>query len=589
MPIDRKTLQIVIVDPAGEGHDDLASRLYTSNLARVQAFDGPDPAKEAIAHFSGPTLIIFYLPVEVHALVNHVRFFRRGLQKRVEVIFVAPANTSETIEKAYRELGALAFVRNDNADFIAVQVEQAIESASSFRYKIDPGGAHLSSSDVHRSSDAPPPVRRTTGGVGLTPPPLYDPSATGGGFTTPRPPAGAQSEATLPHSQPGRSRPMADAEGTGQRRRALVTAPMPAFEEPSVPLPVEQKKPVRRVSEFATPPGGAFDSSSGGGRQVAALPASFPTPITTDSPAAAPRAGIPLLPIAATAGVTALLVAGVAFFLLRPEAPTPAPSEVVAENIPTPPGLEEQAASIPVTPSTVIQPVPVATRTPLAWPSTSQQAAVAGPAGAAPRVAALTIPQIRASLALGSVALGETVSTEGTVIMGGGGFVPHRQQFILSAQGAGLVVDDQDLLGVHKTATGDRVRITGILGDYRGTLQVRLTGPTQLLPGKASPQDLAPRPLTIPELGEAVEGTLAAVADLTYVSTESALGTRNFVYQDRSGNKLGIYIDADTAIAVPPPRSISVLIGIVYQFNDSGQPASYLLYPRSKADVVAAP
>jgi len=222
-------------------------------------------------------------------------------------------------------------------------------------------------------------------------------------------------------------------------------------------------------------------------------------------------------------------------------------------------------------------------------PQVEAPAAVVVPPLAGPVAAAtesLAIPELRARFAARGLPVGQPVTAEGVVVMGSGAFVPHRRQFVVATGGVGIVVDDPDSHGSYLPKTGERVRIVGAVSEHRGMLQMKLTGATQSLQPPATPQELAPVEIAANQVGEAHEGALVVLRDLTLVR---ATNERNFLYADASGHQVALFADADTGVAIPLPPRMAAAAGIVYEYDDPKVPTRYVLYLRSPADVVAAP
>ena len=583
VPIDRTQLQIIIVDRSEKVvHDDLVARLSTGSFARVQDFRDPDAAKDAITSYAGPTLVIFFLPQGVQSLVNHVRFFRRGLAKRVELLFVASPQVSESIERAYRDLGAIGFLREDHPDYLAVQVEQVVESPSSFRYRLD-GVAAVSSVDVNRR------LEDSAGNTGvITDPafrslPAYDPSASASD------PAGTGTTRRHPTS-PGQAS-AASASGTGNRSRSDATS---YRRRPTSPGSENSEEAFARTSAMPayTPPPPPVTDPTGGGsyRSPLGTPSSPPLVVTTP--------GMPLTTVIMTAVLTMVAMGAGVFFYTRVIAPVPTEQLVTAADSGRAAGAAA-SASLVSTPAALATPFPTIQPSPagvfptvvpqpassVPWPSAP--AVVTPTATPMPQVWRTNLPEIRAAAMTGQNLEGTAVEFEGIVIFGDGAYVPHRNQYVVMANGAGIVVDDPNKVGRITPTLGDRVRVSGQVAVFRNMLQVRPLAPTVLLPGRLRPEDVVPRTLTIPEMTEATEGTLVRIERLVQVppSLPVPRSATNFEFSDVAGNRVAVYIDSDTNIPLPLPQQVSALVGIVYQFGDSAD-TPYILYCRMPGDVV---
>ncbi|MEE8525598.1 MAG: lamin tail domain-containing protein [Thermoanaerobaculia bacterium] len=140
---------------------------------------------------------------------------------------------------------------------------------------------------------------------------------------------------------------------------------------------------------------------------------------------------------------------------------------------------------------------------------------------------------------------------------------------------------------------GDEVEWVGVLEQFGGQTEVSVagsfgnTGHTRIGSGTAP----APQVVTVAQAGEAVEGTLIRINDVTVISgTIPGSGSGTLTISDDGGTStLDLRIDGDTDIpgSNTPTQAFDVL-GIASQF-DTWAPflSSYQITPREKTDIVS--
>lgn len=184
---------------------------------------------------------------------------------------------------------------------------------------------------------------------------------------------------------------------------------------------------------------------------------------------------------------------------------------------------------------------------------------------------------------------GKTLSIEGVVSHGAGGFVPHRNQFAMQDETGGLVVDDPDRKGgSRQPMMGERVRVIGRLADYRGTLQLAPAGPIEFL---GTAQNPSPLPVGPGDFAEALEGMLLRVEGARIVGggpTDATGANANIDIETPDGERVRLFLDADAKIprlALPPTFAAQ---GILYPYQgpDAGAIGApkWALYPRAAFD-----
>lgn len=180
------------------------------------------------------------------------------------------------------------------------------------------------------------------------------------------------------------------------------------------------------------------------------------------------------------------------------------------------------------------------------------------------------------------------VRVEGNLTAEPGIFHPFVSQiYVQDDAGAGVQVFDRTLLAL---ARGERVQFTGRIEQFSGQAEVNISevfgnfGFTSLGAGTAP----APQVLTASQIGEATEGKLVRINNLTVVSgTIPESGNGNLIVTDDGGiTQLTVRIDGDTGIpGANTPNGTFDLIGISSQF-DPGHPFDfgYQVLPRERED-----
>lgn len=185
-----------------------------------------------------------------------------------------------------------------------------------------------------------------------------------------------------------------------------------------------------------------------------------------------------------------------------------------------------------------------------------------------------------AIIAARALPLGSRVTIEGTVSTPSGAFASSffDAGFGVQDDGAGLYVSLSTDLHV---VPGDRVRVTGVLGDSYGLLILLPDAPTDVVRrGHARPPEA--RRMTTGAIGESSEGLLVAVRG-TITRAPTADGDYGFkVFVDDGTGERQVFVNLETGIDV---SSLSVgdkvrVVGFSSQFE-----ADYELDPRFAADI----
>lgn len=565
--------QLLIYDPSGAGHARLHVRLKEeAGLARVDVSADLDEAKSRCAQFPGPTLAVVFLDrSSKQQIFNFSRFFHRGLNKPVEVLIASADAIGPTLRKTFLELGAASVLEGADDDATFLAATKVFKDPTRFQPPRDPAPSalHDASPAMAAPRAEPNPNRRGSLTTPLAPErPAWDEEDSARHF------AASSASSSSSSGIEGRSAAPPGKEGAPPVFRGFI----PPGETPSGPQAV-LRPPAAHVAILNTPSG-----------PVAIL--RTPTrPAPLGKREAPGGKGLLLASILGVVGI----VGGVGFGLWAISSGGP-PSEnaaVVATATPTPYGPPPPGVSAlpPVTPTP--RP-PVASATPAGdvWARIDPNppaAATVTPAVASanrrppPAGTVVTIAELRRNVEQWKNA---SLTVEGVVTFSGGGYVPHRRQFNIQDATGGLVVDDPDVRGGDPPLEGDRVRVTGALGDYRGMQQVKLTGPIVRLGAGAPPEPLR---LTSPSrFGEEIEGMLVrfdGVRLLSGVIPEEPTNI-NLRVATPGGEEVAIFIDLDTKIGgVALPATFSFQ-GFLYQYawTDASRDYVWIVYPRRRED-----
>ena len=185
--------------------------------------------------------------------------------------------------------------------------------------------------------------------------------------------------------------------------------------------------------------------------------------------------------------------------------------------------------------------------------------------------------------------LGQTVKVRGIVtsidLRGGNGIEYYVQD---SSGGIDLF---STTLNAGPFAFGDSVEAIGAVTHFNGLTELTVTSVVLLAPGAPPP----PTIVTVAELGdagagEAIEGRLVRLNNVTISTPPTAFPAGNLTVSDGSGRTATIRIDSDTEIdGTPVPCGPVSFIGVVGQF-DSTAPfdSGYQLFPRTLADIIVS-
>ncbi len=171
----------------------------------------------------------------------------------------------------------------------------------------------------------------------------------------------------------------------------------------------------------------------------------------------------------------------------------------------------------------------------------------------------------------------ETVTVEGIALNGGEFF---RIRYIQDETGAIALYDGGNSLEGIKT--GDRVRATGSIVNFRNLLEVSNIGEnfTIISSGNDLPE---PKVLAASEgFAEAYEANLLQFENMQFVdSGEFGTNSANYTITDEAGNEYQVRVNQDTDIVgTAIPTGKVTITGILGQFDDT-----YQLLPRSIADI----
>ncbi|MFM7774853.1 MAG: DUF5689 domain-containing protein, partial [Candidatus Kapaibacterium sp.] len=153
----------------------------------------------------------------------------------------------------------------------------------------------------------------------------------------------------------------------------------------------------------------------------------------------------------------------------------------------------------------------------------------------------------------------------------------------------GIAIYNLPFRGVVKL--GDSVEIIGgQLIDFQATTGQPKTGLSEIagsqfnyivIPGTQSVP--APTNTSVQSVSESVEGMLVKLRGVTFTSTGSFQGDKNYVVRNANGDSVQVRIDANTEIALNtlgiPPGTID-LVGVVSQFR-----GAYQVLPRFASDI----
>lgn len=178
------------------------------------------------------------------------------------------------------------------------------------------------------------------------------------------------------------------------------------------------------------------------------------------------------------------------------------------------------------------------------------------------------------------------VRVEGNLTVEPGIFHPYVSQIYVQDATAGVQVFDPSLLALSR---GDLVSFVGEMEQFGGATEVSTAnGSATFLSTGSVP---APQVVTVAGAGEAVEGSLIRINNVTVVSgTIAPTGNSNLTITDDGGiSTMTLKVDGDTDIpgANTPTQPFDV-IGVATQY-DSWVPYSsgYQIAPREKTDVLS--
>ena len=181
------------------------------------------------------------------------------------------------------------------------------------------------------------------------------------------------------------------------------------------------------------------------------------------------------------------------------------------------------------------------------------------------------------------VNLNAEVILEGVAI--GPNFRPGGQTFILVdiVDGIGInIFSDDDPLD-YEVTDGDRLRITGTLGQFNGLEQILPSSIEILSQGEAIPE---PRAVTV--LDENTQSFVVKIEDVSLVDPTQWSDSGSFNVDVTNGtNTYALRIDGDTDISgMEAPTGTFTITGIGGQFDaDTPLRDGYQLLPRSLADI----
>jgi beta-lactamase superfamily II metal-dependent hydrolase/DNA/RNA endonuclease YhcR with UshA esterase domain len=143
-------------------------------------------------------------------------------------------------------------------------------------------------------------------------------------------------------------------------------------------------------------------------------------------------------------------------------------------------------------------------------------------------------------------------------------------------------------------SVGDSVEAVGLVAHFNGLTEISASSVTALPPGTvaaASPQIVTVAQLANGGVGEALEGRLIRIEDVTITSGAfpAANADANLTITDATGSAV-MRIDRDTNIdGTPTPSGTFSVVGVLGQF-DSSNPfdSGYQLFPRTLADIVVS-
>ncbi len=171
---------------------------------------------------------------------------------------------------------------------------------------------------------------------------------------------------------------------------------------------------------------------------------------------------------------------------------------------------------------------------------------------------------------------GETVTVTGVILNGPElGAIRYFQD-----ETGGLAVYDPDSAGDLKE--GDQIQITGQLAAFNDLQQIQNKGGEFSIEVLSSGNKVEPTFITTSEFGEAKEGMLVSLKEVTYTNAGGAFeGNMNYEIMDADGAaELRVDRNTDIAGATIPSEVSELIIGIMGQYRDT-----YQLLPRSRTDL----
>jgi len=615
MRLTTDQIQIVLVDPSGQKHGKLHVALKQLGFAQVASHDKLEESKAMVSAFPGPTMVVFFLPASGGTVQNFVRFYSRGESKAVEVIIVAAPSAGDNLRDKFVELGVVEFLRSSEPQDIILAIKRAIIDPERFEPpaqnqtgalrlvlpdSVPPTPPQVPTSSPMAVNEDPAPPDPYAGKV---PSFILQPNESSRGIKIPRP---VQQMAEEVNAATG-ARQRGDGSDAPWINQNVTPAggtqiPAGALQRQSGPRLIVQPPPtapatqVRRVAAVprapSSPATGASRSPAivgffigavtlgailyfvgfSGGESLSPAPASEDKiRASTRLIEAPPGEGGPGGESARSGGSPSSTRS------------TPPPARTTATPEPTP---FQVAFSVPVEEPT---PAPKTTFDPFANIPVSPVVTPVTMSTLSSRAQAQTVAQIRSGLMNGVLSLDrQTVIIEGVVTFGDGGFVPSRSQFNMQDDTGGIAIDDFRKQGKVTPTVGDRVRVSGRLGAYRGMTQLVPTSPIEILERGIS---VAPEYVqTAGQFSEMTEGKLMGVRNARIVEGQfpPRPGNSNLRLTLPNGDEVRMFIDTESGISGPTPQGKISVVGVLYSWADSETDTNFrwVLYPRGPADII---
>lgn len=193
---------------------------------------------------------------------------------------------------------------------------------------------------------------------------------------------------------------------------------------------------------------------------------------------------------------------------------------------------------------------------------------------------------------------GVPVRIRGTVTVASGTFSRMQTDVFVQDETGGIRVFELRSQ-TERVGLGDRVLVTGRVSAFNGTLELDITNPLPVPPFPSpfglrvlerAAEEIAPRPIRIAQVGEALEGQLVRIEGVRIIQDSIPMeGSANVRITDGTGTTTLRILGSTDIPGMPTPSGPFTLIGIVGQF-DRFRPftSGYQILPRRRADLILA-